>query len=439
MSDEQLPYYYHAESSSRRRASPSTLRQSDYFFEHRPRPMVSAKLSVRRLRSVALLIFSTTLLTLLYGFYYYEIHPEFLVYSRDWVHREILPTKPLSGCFDPSRVSPKYNVSEAVYGPKKTEVQAGLQLRLGLDCYDLAGTIRSDDSARIPDALVPGDERTQYHTYWRVDLAAFGPRQEYMLKSFFATQNIHTSRLNLWSNGDLSGNEILAGYVKRYPDAFALKIVDIPALAIGTELEGNELLHRKDEKAWVDGDLIRLLLLWNYGGVWIDMDSLLTRDLDPLLEHEFVTQWDCYDKMYQPLNGALMRFRQHSPYLCEAFHIMVTGTAPRSDSTDWGSTLYLKLWRGLVAGSIPPFKVLPFCFSDGRSCRLDNRLPDPFVADNAKGKWTMGLGMEEGGPLDKALGNVFGVHLHNQWDKAFPKNGWVDRLLLQRYDRKLLS
>jgi hypothetical protein len=24
------------------------------------------------------------------------------------------------------------------------------------------------------------------------------------------------------------------------------------------------------------------------------MDTLLTRDLTPLLEHEFVTQWDCY-------------------------------------------------------------------------------------------------------------------------------------------------
>ncbi|PBK71423.1 glycosyltransferase family 32 protein [Armillaria solidipes] len=391
MSDEQLPYYSHAESSSRCRGSPSTLHQSDHFFEHRPRPMISAKLSI-----------------------------QLAFYSRDWVHQEILLTEPLSGCFDASRVSPKYNMSEAVYGLKKTEVQAGLQLKMGLDCYDLAGTIRSDGNTRIPDVHEPGDERTQYHTYWHVDLAAFGPRQEYMLKSYFATQNIHTSRLILWSNGDLSGNEILAGYVKRYPGAFALKIVDIPTLAIGTELEGSELLRRKDEKAWVDGDLICLLLLWNYSGVWVDMDSLLTRDLDPLLEHEFVTQWDCYDKAYQPFNGALMRFCQHSPYVCEAFHIMATGTAP-------------------LVGSIPPFKILPFCFSDGRSCRLDNRLPDPFVADDAKGKWTMGLGMEEGGPLDKALGNVFGLHLHNQWDKAFPKDGWVDRLLLQRYDRKLSS
>jgi hypothetical protein len=132
-----------------------------------------------------------------------------------------------------------------------------------------------------------------------------------------------------------------------------------------------------------------------------------------------------------------MRFHQHSPYLCEAFHIMSTSRPPRAGSTDWGSLLYFKLWRRLVASSIPPFKVLPFCFSDARSCRLDNRLPDPFVSDKKDGLWTMGLGMEEGGGLDKALKKVFSVHLHNQWEKEFPNGGWVERLLLKRYDERL--
>ena len=76
--------------------------------------------------------------------------------------------------------------------------------------------------------------------------------------------------------------------------ASKLKIVDVESLAKGTALEASDLLYAKDSKAWVDGDLVRLLVTWVYGGVWVDMDSLLTRDLSPLLEHEFVTQWDCY-------------------------------------------------------------------------------------------------------------------------------------------------
>ncbi len=305
-----------------------TLHQSDYFFENKPRFMISAKVSIRRLRFVALFVFSSILFTLLYGFYLYEPHIEFAFYAQGTgcTRKSCLPNRCLG--VSTHRESAQCTTwSEAVYGPKKTEVQAGLQLRMGLDCYDLAGTIRSDGNTRILDVHVPGDERTQYHTYWRVDLAAFGPRQEYMLQSFFATQNIYTSRLILWSNGDLSDNEILVGYLDRYrPTPSPSKFVDIPALAIGTALEGSELLRRKDEKAWVDGDLIRLLLLWNYGGVWVDMDSLLTRDLDPLLEHglslsgtamvrnTFVSilfsLMTLTDKVYQPFNGALMRFRQ---------------------------------------------------------------------------------------------------------------------------------
>lgn len=47
------------------------------------------------------------------------------------------------------------------------------------------------------------------------------------------------------------------------------------------------------------------------------------------------------------------------------------------------------------------------------------------------------MGLEAGGGLDQTLGKVFSVHLHNQWNKAFPKGGWVERLLLARYEGKL--
>jgi hypothetical protein len=42
-----------------------------------------------------------------------------------------------------------------------------------------------------------------------------------------------------------------------------------------------------------------------------------------------------------------------------------------------------------------------------------------------------------GGGLDRKLSNVFAVHLHNRWEKSFPRGGWVERLLLRRYDQTL--
>jgi len=372
------------------------------------------------------------IILLITGYARYEPHFELSFYERAWVKSELEPIQPLKGCFDPIHVSKLYNLTENVYGKTRTEVHSGLAMKMGMDCYDFAGTIKP--SRADWDGLAGDGERVNYHTYWRVDLAPFAEKQEWMLKSYFATQDIQRSKLIMWSNGDLSENQVLQMWLRRFPDAFELRIVDIKELSRGTELEDSPMLQLNDKKAWVDGDLIRLLLLWQYGGVWVDMDSLLTRDMSPLLEHEFVTQWDCYDKAYQPLNGAMMHFKQHSPYLCEAFHVMHTSEPPRPGSTDWGSILYYRLWRRLVAGGVPPFKILPFCFTDGRSCRLDNRLPDPFTPDKGQ---TMSFHTKEGGSLDQALQKIFSVHLHNQWEKAYPKGGWVDRLLLRRYQKRL--
>lgn len=306
MNYERLPMYAFSNSpaSARLRSSATTRFQLPFSFSfpatnarsarsHSPSKKHRYNPRIRTIINFLKFAVPATVLFLFLGLYLYEPHVELSFYNRNWIYKEIETLGPLSGCFN--RVSSLYNVSEAVYGMKKTIVQAGMPLRMGLDCYDLAGTIpRPEHGDFSVTQHIPGDQRMQYHTYWRHDLAPFGPRQDYMLKSFFATQNTKASRLVLWSNGDLSGNAILGKYARENPDAFALKIVDKHELAKGTLLEGNAMLDVKDTKAWVDGDLIRLLLLWNYGGVWVDMDTLLTRDLEPLFEHEFVTQWDCY-------------------------------------------------------------------------------------------------------------------------------------------------
>jgi hypothetical protein len=124
------------------------------------------------------------------------------------------------------------------------------------------------------------------------------------------------------------------------------------------KLEDSSLLVMNEQTAWVDGDLIRPLLLWNHDGMRTHMDSLLTRDPlpSPLPEHG----WDCYDTPSSPLSGMLMHFHDHLAYLCEAFHVMSTSPPLQQGSTDWwGSVLYLKLWRHLIHGAVPPFKILP--------------------------------------------------------------------------------
>ncbi|KZT60967.1 hypothetical protein CALCODRAFT_522861 [Calocera cornea HHB12733] len=349
------------------------------------------------------------------------------IYTKSWIQKEIKHVEPLSGCFD--NISPLYNLTLA-RAPKHFELHAGTPMRFGLDCYDFAGTVGPEARHHI--------DRLTYHMYWRADLLPFGERQVWTLRSFFATQDVAHSRLILWSNGDLSRNPEIARFLHAFPDTFHVRMVDIEELARGTPLDGSRMLTSagNDQRAWVDGDLVRLLVVWYYGGVWVDLDSLLTRDLAPLTEHEFVVQWDCYDKKFMPLNGAILHFQQHSPYLCEAFHIMATGEPPQPNSIDWGSRLYHKLWRRLLAEGIAPFKILPWCFIDGANCGYDNSLPDPFKPDART--WGEGRTFEQGGELDEILSDkVFSVHLHNRWNKDFPQGGWVDRLLLRKYQGRL--
>lgn len=127
----------------------------------------------------------------------------------------------------------------------------------------------------------------------------------------------------------------------------------------------------------------------------------------------------------------MMHFFEHSPYLCEMLHIMSTDPLPRQGTTDWGSLLYQKLFRRLISHSIPPFKVLPYCFTDGVSCRLDNRLPDPFARKDTS--WGKGR-MED---LKSKVESVFAVHLHGKWTKDFPKDGWVKRFILDGVNARI--
>src|SRR5207249_5952553 len=63
-----------------------------------------------------------------------------------------------------------------------------------------------------------------------------------------------------------------------------------------------------------DGDLFRVLVLHNYGGVYADMDTVLLRNLGVLLDQEFLYQWDRSDDLYAP---ALMRLRRRSEFARE--------------------------------------------------------------------------------------------------------------------------
>lgn len=100
------------------------------------------------------------------------------------------------------------------------------------------------------------------------------------------------------------------------------------------------------------------------------------------------------DKPYQALNGALMHFHRHSPYLCSLLSVLAASPLPEKGTTAWGSHLYQRTLRRLLHQGIRPFEVLPWCLTDPRNCRVDKRVPDPFAGNP---KWWLGQKWSEGG------------------------------------------
>ncbi|KAI9272028.1 hypothetical protein BY458DRAFT_509266 [Sporodiniella umbellata] len=313
------------------------------------------------------------------------------VYFRNWLsNAEAAYTAPLAkGCFDLLPKNSPYWTGRKEY---TYDLSPGFSLMEEDDCYQFASTIQPSSTTKT---------QVIFHAYWRADLAPIGPKQVATLRSFFATQS-NSSVLYLWSNGDLSKSEGIQYIQSKVGSRLETRFYDAHKLAQGTPVSGSKYLSLRDELGYLDGDLLRLLVVYQYGGVWFDMDALFVRDLSPLLEQEWLQQWDCYLPNGFPFNGAFMRFYRHSPYVCEMLSEIATGPSPRPDTFDWGGYMYYRIYRRLLYHGIRPWSVLPWCFTDSMLCSPENSMPNAF---------------EEASFSAKALMSTFAYHWHNQWKK----------------------
>jgi hypothetical protein len=168
----------------------------------------------------------------------------------------------------------------------------------------------------LPD--VSPAEPITLHMYWRERFGRFWPtvrpfgrKQALPVKAFVATQDLSKSSLVLWSDRDLSQNE----WLRPFLPYLTLRIYDAKTEVRGTPLEDHPNVYRqRDSRAYRDGDLFRILVLYKYGGIYADMDTVLLRSLGVFLDQEFVYQWDNFDDKYAP---ALMRLRKGSDFARE--------------------------------------------------------------------------------------------------------------------------
>ena len=262
----------------------------------------------------------------------------------------------------------------------------------------------------LPDVRPP--QPITFHMFWRErsgglwpTVRRFGRKQALPLKAFLATQDLSACSLTLWSDRDLSSNE----WLKPLLPFLSLRVYDAALEARETPLEAHPKVYKqRDSRAYRDGDLFRILILYKYGGIYADMDTVLLRSLGIFLDQEFLYQWDHFDDMYAP---ALMHLRQ-------------------------GSDFARELIDGLI--EIPPGKYnwgrenVRRAIERGKSIAV---FPSPFFNT----EWQADPKFE---PFKKTAGSAnlydgaFAWHWHNRWEQPI-EPGCKFQLLEARMDERL--
>lgn len=226
------------------------------------------------------------------------------------------------------------------------------------------------------------------------------------LKAAVVNQQDCPTKVVLWSNVDLSANP----YMKPLLPFVETRIWSLPDEIKGTPLEDGNILERQhdDDLCWLGGDLFRLLTLYKYGGVYMDMDTVPLRDFSPLLDYEFMYQWGSSGTTRQEpallINGAVMRLFAKSALATELLQELArTPGVPNSNS--WGKDLYAK-----VRARNANWAIFPCTWFDTEWALERNLRPrGPFKNNIFRSREKLYLD----GP--------FAWHWHNQWDARIGK------------------
>lgn len=195
------------------------------------------------------------------------------------------------------------------------------------------------------------EEVTNFHIYSEIRT----DKELECIKSYFATQNLKKTRLILWSDYDISDNPL----IKKYKNRIELRIYDPIEEAKDTPLENEyDKLKAADNKHYLQSDLLRILVLYKYGGVWVDMDIIFLRDFKPILDQEYMYQWGSEtDYADHGACATVLSMKKQSKFSRKMIDVLKTMPISTGGTTVWGKDLFSKLYR-----IYPNFTIFPSTF-----------------------------------------------------------------------------
>lgn len=149
----------------------------------------------------------------------------------------------------------------------------------------------------------------------------------FIVNAFVMTQDVkHT--LTVWTNVDNAQCPRCNGQVE-------FQKLNMQEVLQSTPLQNHSYFSKNDDilsmKSATSNDVLRLLLLYKYGGVWLDQDALPTKPFDDeILKYPFAP---AFDRVSKGMNNHVLALKSMSP-LAERF-IHTVALHPYNDKTVW--------------------------------------------------------------------------------------------------------
>ncbi len=280
---------------------------------------------------------------------------------------------------------------------------------------ELLSNVKDEDYS-YPEDIVP------FHIYTEIKT----DKELECVKSFLATQNLEKTKLILWSDYDISDNQLLDPYrhlldCRRYDaieEAKGTKLEDHPIWIIG---------DTSDTKHYMKSGILRFLVTHKYGGVWADMDMVLLRDFKPILDQEWAYMWGSEVDFanFGPC-AAIMNLNRQSEHSVRCLDEICT-TPIHKDSTILDHMLLAKVY------SRSPFTVFPSTFFNTEWLIY---ISDHSLLKRIQDDWFYN---KTGIANEYLFLEAFAWHWHNSSSKGFPIEEGSKFDLLRKRTNKLLK
>jgi hypothetical protein len=127
------------------------------------------------------------------------------------------------------------------------------------------------------------DEEIPFHVFWRGKIKR---KQLLCINSYLYSQNLGNTKLYVWLDSDYKENSKL---IKKHPNII-IKNYDAKKESLNTPFENKNFINNQKYVKF-RSDIARLMILFNYGGIYFDLDIILLKDINCILDLEFCYQW----------------------------------------------------------------------------------------------------------------------------------------------------